>query len=109
MNVFAIYNYKKLRVHAFYIYDDYLEKLQMHILFEKLSDENVERFVQLTNKSNQFNLRTVRYTEAEVNQLSKNEDFHTFSFTLSDKFGDNGLICVIILSKAIFIYTFQYL
>ena len=60
---------------------------------------NIPRVSQLSQRSNQFNLRTVRYTEAEVERMSKNDDFHTFSFTLSDKFGDNGLICVIILKK----------
>lgn len=46
-----------------------------------------------------FNLRTVRYTDAEIFAIEKNDNYVTFSFTLKDKFGDNGLICVIILNK----------
>lgn len=78
---------------------DYLKSLNMQSEVRPFNGFNTPRVSQLSQRSNQFNLRTVRYTEAEVNQLSKNEDFHTFSFTLSDKFGDNGLICVIILKK----------
>ena len=78
---------------------DYLKSLNMQSEVRPFNGFNTPRVSQLSQRSNQFNLRTVRYTEAEVDQLSKNEDFHTFSFTLSDKFGDNGLICVIILKK----------
>ena len=60
---------------------------------------NTPRVAQLSQRSNQFNLRTVRYTEDEIKALSTNPDYACFSFTLEDKFGDNGLICVIILEK----------
>ena len=60
---------------------------------------NIPRVAQLSQRSNQFNLRTVRYTEAEIETLSRNQEYACFSFTLSDKFGDNGLIAVVILKK----------
>lgn len=78
---------------------DYLKSLNMQSEVRPFNSFNIPRVSQLSQRSNQFNLRTVRYTEAEVERMSKNDDFHTFSFTLSDKFGDNGLICVIILKK----------
>jgi FkbH-like protein len=54
---------------------------------------------QLSQRSNQFNLRTVRYTEADAARLAADSRYQNFSFTLKDKFGDNGLICVVILEK----------
>ena len=54
---------------------------------------------QLSQRSNQFNLRTVRYTEAEIENSIVDENIISFTFTLSDKFGDNGIICVIILRR----------
>jgi FkbH-like protein len=54
---------------------------------------------QLSQRSNQFNLRTVRYTDADIERLITDEQSFTFSFTLEDKFGDNGLICAIILQQ----------
>jgi len=44
-------------------------------------------------------LRTVRYTDADLEVISNSGNFYTFAFTLEDKFGDNGLICVIILKE----------
>ncbi len=77
---------------------DFLKSLNMVSLVEPFNKFNSPRVAQLSQRSNQFNLRTLRYTEADVEMLSnKNQDYHTFSFTLEDKYGDNGLICVLIL------------
>src|SRR5690554_6280002 len=78
---------------------DFLQSLDMKSEVTPFNSFNTPRISQLSQRSNQFNLRTVRYTEAEVKLMSKDEDSHTFSFTLTDKFGDNGLICVVILKK----------
>ena len=79
--------------------DDFLGSLNMLSLIEPFNKFNIPRVAQLSQRSNQFNLRTVRYTEADIEQISKNKDYFTFAFTLEDKFGDNGLICVVILKK----------
>ncbi|WP_158826211.1 HAD-IIIC family phosphatase [Mucilaginibacter lacusdianchii] len=79
--------------------DDYLKSLNMLSLVEPFNKFNTPRVAQLTQRSNQFNLRTIRYNEAEVEALTQSHTAFTFSFTLEDKFGDNGLICVIILKK----------
>ena len=60
---------------------------------------NTPRVAQLSQRSNQFNLRTVRYTEADIESMAQNPDVIDLSFTLEDKFGDNGLIAVIIMKK----------
>ena len=78
---------------------DFLKSLDMKSEVRAFNNFNTPRVSQLSQRSNQFNLRTVRYTESEIELMSKNNDFHTFSFTLTDKFGDNGLICVVILKE----------
>lgn len=79
--------------------DDFLKSLNMLSLAEPFNNYNTPRVAQLSQRSNQFNLRTVRYTEADIAALAGDGNAFTFSFTLEDKFGDNGLICVIILKK----------
>jgi FkbH-like protein len=79
--------------------DDFLKSLSMESLVEPFNKFNTPRVAQLSQRSNQFNLRTVRYTEADIEALGSDQRYHTFSFTLDDKFGDNGLICVIILEE----------
>lgn len=78
---------------------DFLKSLEMESVVEGFTTFNTPRVAQLSQRSNQFNLRTVRYTEGEIAELSQSQQHACFSFTLEDKFGDNGLICVIILEK----------
>jgi FkbH-like protein len=68
-------------------------------LVEPFNKFNTPRVAQLSQRSNQFNLRTVRYTEADIEAIASDKNYSSFSFTLEDKFGDNGLICVVILKK----------
>ena len=77
--------------------DDFLKSLNMDSFVEPFNKFNTPRVAQLSQRSNQFNLRTVRYTEAEIENSIVDENIISFTFTLSDKFGDNGMICVIIL------------
>lgn len=79
--------------------DDFLKNLDMVSTIAPFNKFNTPRVAQLSQRSNQFNLRTKRYTEADVERMAESEDYATFTFTLEDKFGDNGLICVIILNK----------
>lgn len=78
---------------------DFLKSLNMVSVVEPFNKFNTPRVAQLSQRSNQYNLRTVRYTDAEIENLSVSDKHLTFSFTLEDKFGDNGLICVVILSE----------
>ena len=84
---------------AFTNEDEFLESLRMTSEVNGFDSFNTPRVAQLSQRSNQFNLRTVRYTDDEIKALSDDERFACFSFTLEDKFGDNGLICVVILKK----------
>ena len=77
---------------------DFLKSLNMISLVKPFNKFNSPRVAQLSQRSNQFNLRTVRYTEADIELLAAdNKNCHTFSFTLEDKYGDNGLISVVVL------------
>ncbi len=79
--------------------DDFLKSLRMVSEVQPFNTFSKPRVSQLTQRSNQFNLRTIRYTEKEIDSLIQSENHHTLSFTLTDKYGDNGLICVIVLEK----------
>lgn len=84
---------------AFQSYDDYLEALQMRASAAAFDPFHYPRIAQLTQRSNQFNLRTVRYTEAEIEALAQDDNRIGLYFTLKDKFGDHGLISVVVLEK----------
>ena len=79
--------------------DDYLISLEMVAEAKPFDSFHYPRIAQLTQRSNQFNLRTVRYTEAEVEEIAKSDKYITLYFTLQDKFGEHGLISVVILEK----------
>ncbi|HWD89042.1 MAG TPA: HAD-IIIC family phosphatase [Mucilaginibacter sp.] len=79
--------------------DDFLQSLGMVSVVEAFNKFNTPRVAQLSQRSNQFNLRTIRYTEADIEKLSRSKNYESFSFTLEDKFGNNGIICVVILQK----------
>lgn len=79
--------------------DDYLASLEMVAHAEAFDAGHTARIAQLTQRSNQFNLRTVRYTEEEIAGLMRDERVLTRYYTLRDKFGDHGLIGVAILRR----------
>jgi FkbH-like protein len=78
---------------------DFLKSLDMVSVVEGFTPFNTPRVAQLSQRSNQFNLRTVRYTDGEIAALGASDKHVCLSFTLEDKFGDNGQICVIIMEK----------
>lgn len=78
---------------------EFLKSLDMVSEVKPFDKFNIPRVSQLSQRSNQFNLRTIRFTEADIQHISENNYYKNFSFTLSDKFGDNGLIGAIILEK----------
>ena len=78
---------------------DFLKSLDMVSTVSGFTKFNTPRVAQLSQRSNQFNLRTIRYTEADITSMAENPDVIDLSFTLEDKFGDNGLIAVVIMKK----------
>jgi FkbH-like protein len=59
----------------------------------------IQRITQLTNKTNQFNLTTRRYTSAELESVLIDRDFIGLYGKLSDRFGDNGLISIVLARR----------
>lgn len=80
-------------------YDDYLKALGMKAVCAPFDAFHIPRIAQLTQRSNQFNLRTVRYSEQEIEEIAANPRYITRYYTLRDRFGEHGLIAVVILEK----------
>lgn len=78
---------------------DFLKSLHMVSKVGGFTKFNTPRVAQLSQRSNQFNLRTIRYTEDQITAIENDSEQQGFSFSLEDKFGDNGLIAVVILQK----------
>jgi len=81
---------------AFKSYDDFLEALDMVAEIKPFSSIYLDRITQLTNKTNQFNLTTKRYTVDEIKSIKECNDYIKLYGRLSDKYGDNGLISGIV-------------
>lgn len=77
-------------------YGDYLASLQMTAEIREFEPVYIQRITQLTNKTNQFNLTTRRYTQNEIEACQADPDCVCLYGKLSDCFGDNGLVCVMI-------------
>lgn len=85
---------------SFVDYDEYLKALDMRARIGIVLDNQIARFSQLINKSNQFNLRTQRYSEQAIAEYMKSDDVKCISAELKDKFSDYGLISCVILRRA---------
>lgn len=80
-------------------YDDFLKSLNMTAEINEFKPVYFDRIAQLTGKTNQFNLTTRRYTRAEIESMANDPCYITLYGRLTDKFGDNGLISVIIAER----------
>jgi FkbH-like protein len=76
--------------------NDFLKSLEMKARVEPVTRENLERTAQLIGKSNQFNLTTRRHSATAVMKMADDPQWITATISLADRFGDNGLICVIL-------------
>jgi len=81
---------------AFTDYNDYLLSLDMTAQITDFLPVYRQRITQLTNKSNQFNCTTKRYTESEIHETCNDSECIRLCGQLSDKFGDNGIVSVVI-------------
>lgn len=83
---------------AFASYEDYLRSLEMRGVISRFTPFNLPRIAQLIQRSNQFNLTTRRYGEAECASYMEDErNCYPFTVTLTDNVGSHGLISVIIM------------
>jgi len=79
--------------------DDYLRNLLLTLSIKQATVDTIPRLAQLSQKTNQFNFTTIRYTEQQLNTLLKRSDYKIYSLSLKDKFGDYGIIGLIILHE----------
>lgn len=78
--------------------NEFLKSLQMCGKVEGVTPFNTPRIAQLSQRSNQYNFRTIRYSEEEIAHYGKSPEKNILAFNLKDKFGDYGLICVVVLN-----------
>lgn len=85
---------------SFADYGEYLKSLEMKGCIKAFEDIYLDRIAQLSNKSNQFNLTTRRYTRDEIEEVKNSDEYIEIYGKLEDKFGDNGVVSVVIGKKA---------
>ena len=77
--------------------EDFLKKLEMTMDIHFMKPEEEKRVTQLTNKTNQFNVTTKRYSEEEIHGLATGKNSDIITVHMADKYGDQGLVSVLIL------------
>lgn len=81
-------------------YASYLASLKMTASLAPVTESERERFIQLFNKTNQFNLRTERISEEDFARMSETQGVHLLRVKLKDKFSDYGIISALILKES---------
>ena len=77
-------------------FNSFLKSLDMHVVIEKANVLNIPRIAQMTQKTNQFNLTTKRYTDADIRNFEA-KGANVYCLSVSDKFGDSGITgCIIV-------------
>lgn len=77
-------------------FEEYLKQLDIKI--ERVdAKQNLERFLQLVNKTNQFNLTTRRYTMEEIQKIVEDSNKKVYLYRIEDCFGDYGIVCAVIV------------
>jgi FkbH-like protein len=77
--------------------EDFYRSLQLRVEISGVAPETLARVAQLTQKTNQFNLTTRRYTEQQIAEMAADPDWQVYSAWVYDRFGDNGLVGVVIV------------
>ena len=80
---------------SFSDYEEFLDSLEMKATIQPFEEMFVQRIAQLTNKSNQFNLTTLRCSEEDIRHMMVDKNWIALYGKLEDKFGDNGIVTVV--------------
>jgi FkbH-like protein len=93
--------YRKSAQKGFFDIGEYLASLELKLTIFEDDESIIPRMSQMSQKTNQFNLTTKRYTEVDIRNFVLSDDSKVFSFSVSDKFGDSGItgLCVITFDK----------
>lgn len=81
--------------------EEYIQSLEIKVKMKLNDIDNLSRLSQLTQKTNQFNLTTRRYTETEMEHFLNDKDHFVFSCAVSDKFGDSGITVLAIVKPGV--------
>jgi FkbH-like protein len=76
--------------------EDFYRSLEQEVEMAPVTPESLVRITQLTQKTNQFNLTTRRYTEQQIMNMLSSPDWNVYAIRVTDRFGDNGLVGVVI-------------
>jgi len=99
-NEMYITNLKRDKLKDFSVnIEDFYYSLEMKADVGKIDDFKVPRIAQMSQKTNQFNLTTKRYTETDIKNFCLNTNYHVYFLNLKDKFGDNGIVGTAIIEK----------
>lgn len=79
--------------------DDYLLSLNIRISINEVREDQIERTVQLINKTNQFNTCTLRFDLHDFIEYINNPKNSVYVVNVSDKYGDSGIISVVMISR----------
>lgn len=91
---------RKAEMHNAVSMEDFLKKLEMTMAIHFMRPEEEKRVVQLINKTNQFNVTTKRYSQEEVHALAMGVNSDILTVNMADKYGDQGLVAVLIIKYA---------
>ena len=78
---------------------DYMTKIGMKSCLTNLNSFNIPRVSELSNRSNQFNLRTIRYSQSDLTKIMNSNKYFGFVFDLEDKFGSHGIVSYVIVKS----------
>jgi FkbH-like protein len=80
--------------------EDFYRSLQQEVEIAPVTAVTLARTAQLTQKTNQFNCTTRRYTEQQIAERSENQEWDVLTVRVKDRFGDNGLVGVMLTRTA---------
>ncbi len=80
--------------------EGFYRSLEMRLYVKSVGDAETPRVAQLTQRTNQFNMTTRRYSEADIRSFREDSGARVYCYRLTDRFGDNGIIAVIIVKSA---------
>lgn len=75
-------------------FEDFLTALELEIKFSEMAPNHIERVAELTQRTNQFNVTTIRRTESEIQRITQTKDLEFQVVEVRDRFGDYGLVGV---------------
>jgi FkbH-like protein len=79
--------------------EDYLTSLEIELIIYKNDVSKVDRMAQMTQKTNQFNLTTIRYSEADIERFIEDSNVDLYCFEVKDKFGSAGITGLAIVEQ----------